>query len=112
MSQGPMLVRIDVKSAFQLLPIHPADRHLLAMKLKKQLYIDTCLPFRLQSAPKLFNILTDLLSWILEHQHLTPVMHYLDDFLTISPHDSPVCANNLQMIKDTCSRLGIPLSIK
>jgi len=39
-------------------------------------------------------------------------MHYLDDFLTISPHDSPVYANNLQMIKDTCSRLGIPLSIE
>jgi len=66
------------------------------------MFINTCLPFGLRSALKLFNILADLLSWILEHQHVTPVMHYLDDFLTIGPHDSPVCASNLQMIKDTC----------
>jgi len=39
-------------------------------------------------------------------------MHYLYDFLTIGPHDSPVCANNLHMIKETCSQLGIPLSIE
>ena len=80
MGQGTMLAKIDVKSAFRLLPVHPADHHLLAMKWKKQLFIDTCLPFGLRSAPRLFNILADLLSWILEHQHVTPVMHYLDDF--------------------------------
>ena len=32
--------------------------------------------------------------------------------MTIGPHDFPVCAYNLQMIKDTCSQLGIPLSIQ
>ena len=31
----------------------------------------------------------------------------MNDFLNIWPHDSPVYANNLQVIKDTCSRLGI-----
>ena len=39
-------------------------------------------------------------------------MHYLDDFLTLGPRDSPLCANNLQKIKDTCSSLGIPLALK
>ena len=38
---------------------------------------------------------------------MTPVMNY---FLNICTHDSPVYANNLQVIKDTCSRLGIPLA--
>ena len=60
MGQGTMLAKIDVTSAFQLLPVYSADRHLLAMKWKKQLFIDTCLPFGLRSAPKLLNI--DLLS--------------------------------------------------
>ena len=27
--QGALLVKIDIKSAFRLLPVHPADRHLL-----------------------------------------------------------------------------------
>ena len=59
---GSLLAKIDIKNAFQLLPVHPANRHMLAMKWNDQLYIDTCLPFGLHSAPKLFNILADLLS--------------------------------------------------
>ena len=43
---------------------------------------------------------------------VTPVLNYLDDFLTISPQDSPLCASNLQRIKDTCSLLGIPLALE
>ena len=107
-----LLAKIDIKSAFRLLPVHPADHHLLSMRWDKQIFIDTCLPFGLRSAPKLFNILADLLSWILEQQLVTPVMHYLDDFLTMGPPHSPSCANNLQAIKDTCSMLGIPLALE
>jgi len=112
MGQGTMLAKIDIKSAFRLLPVHPADRHLLSMKWNKQIFIDTCLPFGLKSAPKLFNVLANLLSWILEQQQVTPFMHYLDDCLTMGPCDFSVCANNLQIIKDTCSRLGIPLALE
>ena len=31
LGQGTLLAKIDIKSAFWLLPVHPADRHLLAM---------------------------------------------------------------------------------
>ena len=30
----------------------------------------------------------------------------------MAPCDSSVCANNLQTIKDTCSKLGIPLALE
>ena len=82
---GTLLAKIDIKSAFRLLPVHPADRHLLAMQWNKQIYIDMCLPFGLRSAPKLFNILADLLSWIVEQKGVSPVLHYLDDFLIMTP---------------------------
>ena len=58
------MAKVDIKSAFRLIPVHPADRHLLAMKWRDKLYIDGCLPFGLHSIPKLFNIRADLLSWI------------------------------------------------
>ena len=29
--RGTLLAKVDIKSAFRLLPVHPADRHLLAM---------------------------------------------------------------------------------
>jgi len=57
---GTLLAKIDIKSAFRLLPLHPSDCHLLAMKWNKGIYIDSCLPFGLRSASKLFNILADL----------------------------------------------------
>jgi len=108
LGRGTLLAKIDIKSAFHLLPVHPADCHLLSMSWNKQIPIDTYLPFRLRSTP---NVLADLLSWILEQQQATPVMHYLDDFFTMGPQHSPACANNLQRIKDTCSMLGIPLAL-
>jgi len=76
-----LLAKIDIKHAFQLLSVHLANRHLLAMCWKNQIFVDTCIPFRLWSAPKLFNVLADLLSWILEQQGVTSLLHYLDNFL-------------------------------
>ena len=62
--RGALLAKVDIKSAFRLLPVHPSDWHLIAMKWNHQIYIDACLPFGLRSVPKLFNILADLLTWI------------------------------------------------
>ena len=64
LGRGALLEEIDIKSAFRLLPVHPADRHLLGMRWNDSVYIDTCLPFGLRSAPKLFNLLADMLAWI------------------------------------------------
>ena len=66
LESGPnsFLAKVNIKHAFRLLPIHPADRYLLTMEWNQSIYIDTCLPFGLRSAPKLFNIMADLLSWI------------------------------------------------
>jgi len=58
---GSLLAKIDIKNAFWLLPVHTADRHLLLMKWENGIYIDICLFFGLHFAPKLFNILADLL---------------------------------------------------
>ena len=110
--QGTLLAKVDVKSAFRLLPVYPSDCHLLAMEWDRNLYIDTCLPFGLRSAPKLFNVLADLLSWILTQKGISPVFHYLEDFLTLGPPGSSTCAHNLATIKEVCSTLGIPLALE
>ena len=61
--RGTLSAKIDVKSAFRLLPVHSSDQHLLGMIWNNALYIDTCLPFGLRSVPKLLNLLADLLAW-------------------------------------------------
>ena len=111
---GPntLLAKIDIKNAFRLLPVHPADRHLLGMEWNKRVYIDTCLPFGLRSAPKLFNTLADLLAWIAEQRGVSLSLHYLDDFLTIGPASSTLCQENLSTFQEVCRELGIPLAVE
>ena len=71
-----------------------------------------CLPFCLWSAPKFFDILADLLSWIVEAKGVSPILHYLDDFLILAPPSSDTCLNNLNTVKEVYSQLGIPLALE
>ena len=60
LGQGALMAKIDIKSAFWLCPVHPADHHhLLGMKWKGQFYFDQVLPFGLRSASYIFNCLAD-----------------------------------------------------
>ena len=96
---GPLLAKADIKSAFRLLPVHPADQQLLQMTWKGFVYLDTCLPFGLRSAPKLFNITADLLLWCVQQQGVCHVMHYLDDFLMLGSPSSNQCHQSLETFK-------------
>jgi len=112
LGKGIMLAKVDIKSAFWLLPVYPADRHLLGMEWQNNTFIDICLPFGLRCAPKLFNILADLLTWIFKQQGVVIVHHYLDDFLTLGPPSTNIYHENLATIQHTCKLLGVPLAIE
>ena len=101
-----------IRTAFHLIQVHPAGRHLLAMAWRGSPYIGMCLPFGLHSAPCLFNILAELLEWILIDQGITFILHFLDDFLTVGGPGLADCGQNLQLIIDVCNFLGIPLAIE
>ena len=62
------------------------------------------------SALKLFNILADLLSWILQQRGVMFVMHYLDDFLLIGPASYPICQHDLDIFTHVCMELGVLLA--
>ena len=46
------------------------------MGWNNSVYIDLCFPFGLCSVPKLFNVAVGLLQWIVEHNSVTPLLHY------------------------------------
>ena len=75
-------------------------------------YIDTCLPFGLHSAPRLFNILADLFTWSAEQRGISFVIHYLDNFLTVGPPSSDTCQRNLDILMQLCEDLGVPLALE
>ena len=48
------------------------------------------LPFGLCSAPCIFNVVADSVEWILKNNYAIPdLQHYLDDFITVGPPNSP-----------------------
>ena len=80
------------------------------MRWRDQIYTDYCIPFGLQSAPKLFNILADLLAWIAQNAGVSYLIHYLDDYLTMGPPASTVCQCNVNTFVSLCAELGVPLA--
>ena len=68
------------------------------------------IPFGLHSAPYIFSSFADLLVWILTHNYgINFLLHYLDDFNTLGPPNSPVCQNNVNTCVQLFSEWGIPL---
>ena len=70
--------------------------------------MDTCLPFGLRSAPRLFNILADLAAWVMRQQGISCLMHYLDDFFDDGAFRPRYLSTYI--ITSVCATLGIPLA--
>ena len=66
LGRGALLAKVDIESAYRLIPVHPRDRWLLGMKWEGRLYVDPMLPFGLRSSAKIFNAVTDTLEWRLK----------------------------------------------
>ena len=107
---GSLLAKIDIQSAYRIVPVHPQDRLLLGVQWRGLVYVDAMLPFGLRSAPKIFTALADALQWILQRRGVTFVWHYIDDFIVCGPPTSPECHRSLQITTSTCEKVGVPLA--
>ena len=106
--QGAVLAKVDVAHAFHNIPVHLDDRHLLGMRWEDAIFIDMALPFGLRSSPKIFTAVADALEWVFRRRGVSWCTHYVDDFLTAGRPASEECRSNLQVMLETCERLGVP----
>ena len=81
LGRDTQLVKLDLKDAYRIVPVHPADFPLPGIRWRERVYIDRALPFGLRSAPKLFNAVADTIACVLSQHGITHLLHYLDDFL-------------------------------
>ena len=110
--RGAMLAKLDIKSAYRNVPVHPEDRHLLGICWQGRTFVDACLPFSLRSAPKIFNATADALEWIianLEGSVVEFIIHYLDDFLFGGCPNSDSCGRSLDLVLCVCNEVGFPV---
>ena len=104
------MATFDVEAAYRNALVHPLDRYLLGMKWRNHYYTDLTQPFGLCSAPFIFNAIADMVEWILVHPYqISALLHYLDDFITAGPSDSPQRAHNPRTALAVCKQLGLPL---
>ena len=74
------MAKLDLKSAYRLVPVHPLDQILLGLCWENQVWLDSALPFGLRSAPKIFSAVADALAWAMALEGISAHLHYLDDF--------------------------------
>ena len=110
LGRGALIAKLDVESAYRIVPIHPDDRALLGVQWRGTIYIDCMLPFGLRSAPKIFTAIADALEWVIRRRGTRYVWHYIDDFIVAGPPSSVECARALDMALSTCHELGVPIS--
>ena len=107
---GALLAKVDIESAYRLIPVHPDDRPLQAMQWDNKIFVDPMLPFGLRSAPKIFNAVADALHWHLLQSGIPLLYHYLDDFVIIGPPAATQCAESLAILDRECAKLKVPMA--
>ena len=66
LGKGALLSKLDLKNAYRMIPVHPSDFHFMGIHWDGAHWVDAALPFRLRSAPKIFNTAADdALLWIM-----------------------------------------------
>ena len=104
------LVKLDIKAAYCIVPVHPADCHLLDIRWKGKTYVDRALPFGLRSAPKIFSAVADVVAWVFMKMGIPDHLHYLDDFLLLVVPGSQRGAHALDIALRLFHLLGVPVA--
>ncbi|XP_056008909.1 uncharacterized protein LOC130051257 [Ostrea edulis] len=111
--KGALLCKIDLSSAFRLLPIHPSDFALLGMCIRDQYYFDMCMPFGCAIACSTFEKFSSFLHWLVGRKALNQnLIHYLDDFLFVGKQNTSQCLDIANNFQATCEELGVPINHK
>ena len=109
LGKNSSLAKLDLKSAYRMVPIHKDDQALLGLRWQGTVYTDSALPFGLRSAPKIFTAVADMLSWAMFQSGANNFLHYLDDFLFMGNSPESVSAS-LHIAQSICSRLHFPVA--
>lgn len=96
--RGAWLAKIDITSAFKVMPIHPDSWHLFGVRWLGKYYFAVRLTFGCKSSPKIFYMLSEAVCRILSNNYAIPhLIHLLDDFFIISPPNAIPAAHILQV---------------
>lgn len=108
--RGCLIAKVDIKSAFRILPIHPNSVHLFGFSFKEEFYMDKCLPMGCSLSCVLFECFSSSLQDVLLRSFsFHCVSHILDDFIFIAPAGSGLCQKQLECFTAMAQYADIPI---
>lgn len=111
LGKDAQLAKLDIKSAYRLLPISPEDFELLGIKHDDFYYFDKALPFGVSIACATFEKFSTFLEWLgRKYSHSNNIKHYLDDFLIAGKADTSECKHVMDTFIGICDHLAVPLA--
>ena len=104
------MIKVDLKDAYQCVPIHQTDRQFMRLRWKGKLYQFTCLPFGLASGPRQFTRLMKPI--VTELRKLgVRLLIYLDDILLFNQNPSQL-VTDMNSLTHLLTNLGLVLNTK
>lgn len=106
-----IIAKMDIKSAFRLLPCYPGDFNLLGFKIGSEFYIDKCMPMGCSISCSIFEKCSTFLHWLTQHEAgSSDLDHYLDDFFFAGLAETSDCQNLMTAFINVCKRLNVPIA--
>ena len=109
LGRGSLIAKIDVKSAYCLIPVCSHDQKWLSIQWQDKVYVDGMLPFGLRYAPKIFTVVADAIEWCVHRAGAKYIYHYLNDFAVLGSPNSKECYTHLHRLQSVATELGVPL---
>ena len=110
---GALLAKVDIQSAFKLIPVRPDQWRLLGFQWQGGYYYQVALSFGSRSSPRIFNDFADCLELLFqERAGQAMVRKYLDDFWLVAPPGSPDAHRAYRSMHDICAAVRVPLAEK
>ena len=108
--KGAWLAKTDIKSAFRIIPITPAEHHLLGFTWLGKFYYDTTIPMGCSMSCSIFEAFSTAIQWVAQNKLRIPrIVHVLDDFLIIADSEREA-KDQLNRFITFCNNCGIPIA--
>ena len=110
LGRNAFMGKSDIKSAFRLLPVNPADFDLLGMCFDGQFYFDRCMPMGCSVSCAVVERFSSFLQACCRRIASSQgILHYLDDFFFVG-RAADECAHLMRCFRAMCDRFGIPIA--
>lgn len=111
LGRGALIGKMDIKSAFRLIPIYPGDFDLLGFSVDGLFYIDKCLPMGCSISCKIWETFATFLHWLTHFKSgLNTLDHYLDDFIFAGRCGTQECAILMSTFSSLAKEIGVPIA--